>query len=30
MVYDYGVEGTDTITVIGEVAWCVYPYDCDF
>lgn len=30
MVYDYGVEGTDTITVIGEVVWCVYPYDFDF
>lgn len=30
MVYDYGVEGTDTVTVIGEVVWCVYPYDFRF
>lgn len=29
-VYDYGVEGTETITVIGEVVWCVYPFDYDF
>ncbi|RVU97014.1 XRE family transcriptional regulator [Coriobacteriales bacterium OH1046] len=29
-VYDYGEEGTDTVTVIGEVVWCVFPYDYDF
>lgn len=29
-IYDYGVEGTETITVIGEVVWCVYPFDYDF
>lgn len=29
-VYDYGEEGTDTITIIGEVVWCVFPYDYDF
>lgn len=29
-VYDYGVEGTEIVTVIGEVVWCVYPFDFDF
>lgn len=29
-VYDYDVEGTETITVIGEVVWCVFPFDYDF
>lgn len=29
-IYDYGVDGTETITVIGEVVWCVYPFDYDF
>lgn len=29
-IYDYGVEGTETITVIGEVVWCVYPFDYSF
>lgn len=29
-IYDYGVEGTETVTVIGEVVWCVYPFDYDF
>lgn len=27
MVYDYGVEGTETITVIGEVVWYTLPFD---
>lgn len=27
MVYDYGVEGTDEITVIGEVVWYMVPFD---
>lgn len=26
-VYDYGVEGTDEITVIGEVVWYMVPFD---
>lgn len=29
-VYDYGEDGTDTVTIIGEVVWCVFPYDYDF
>ena len=29
-VFDYGVEGTDTIAVIGEVVWGVYPFDYRF
>lgn len=29
-VFDYGIEGTNTITIIGEVVWCVYPFDYDF
>lgn len=29
-VYDYGIEGTETITIIGEVVWCVYPFDFEF
>lgn len=28
-VYDYGEEGTETITVIGEVVWYVVPFDFD-
>lgn len=27
MVYDYGIEGTDEITVIGRVFWYVLPFD---
>ena len=27
VVYDYGVEGTETITVIGEVVWYTLPFD---
>lgn len=27
MVYDYGVEGTDEITVIGRVFWYTLPFD---
>ncbi len=27
MIYDYGVEGTETITVIGEVVWYTLPFD---
>ena len=27
MVYDYGVEGTDEITVIGLVVWYMVPFD---
>lgn len=26
-VYDYGVEGTEEITVIGEVVWYMVPFD---
>ena len=26
-VYDYGVEGTEEITIIGEVVWYMVPYD---
>lgn len=26
-IYDYGVEGTETITVIGEVVWYTIPFD---
>ena len=26
-LYDYGVEGTDTITIIGEVVWYTVPFD---
>lgn len=29
-VFDYGIEGTETITIIGEVVWCIYPFDFDF
>ena len=27
IIYDYGVEGTDEITVIGEVVWYMVPFD---
>ena len=27
MVFDYGIEGTDVITVIGRVYWYVLPFD---
>ena len=30
VVYDYGVEGTETITVIGRVVYYVLPYDWNF
>ena len=30
VVYDYGIEGTETITVIGRVVWYTLPYDWDF
>lgn len=29
-VYDYGVEGTETITVIGRVVWYCVPWDWEF
>lgn len=29
-VYDYGIEGTDEITVIGRVVWYCVPFDWDF
>jgi repressor LexA len=29
-VYDYGEEGTDTITVIGEVVYHVIPFDYEY
>lgn len=27
VIYDYGVEGTETITIIGEVVWYTIPFD---
>lgn len=30
VVYDYGVEGTDHVTVIGRVVWYCVPFDWDF
>ena len=30
VVYDYGVEGTETITVIGRVVWYCVPFDWEF
>ena len=30
IVYDYGVEGTDKITIIGRVVYYVLPYDWEF
>ena len=27
VLYDYGVEGTELITVIGEVVWYTLPFD---
>lgn len=30
VVYDYGIEGTETITIIGRVVWYTLPYDWDF
>lgn len=29
-VFDYGVEGTDEISVIGEVVWHVIPWDWEY
>lgn len=29
-VYDYGIEGTETVTVIGRVVWYCIPFDWDF
>lgn len=29
-VYDYGIEGTETITVIGRVVWYCIPYEWRF
>jgi repressor LexA len=29
-VYDYGVEGTETVTVIGRVVWYCIPFDWGF
>lgn len=29
-IYDYGVEGTETITVIGRVVWYCIPYEWRF
>ena len=30
VVYDYGVEGTEVITVIGRVVWYCVPWDWEF
>lgn len=30
VVYDYGVEGTETITIIGRVVWYCVPFDWEF
>lgn len=30
VVYDYGVDGTETVTVIGRVVWYTLPYEWDF
>ena len=30
VVYDYGEEGTETITVIGRVVWYCVPFDWEF
>ena len=30
IIYDYGVEGTETITVIGRVVWYCVPFDWGF
>lgn len=30
VVYDYGIDGTETITIIGRVVWYTLPYDWDF
>lgn len=29
-VYDYGVQGTETVTIIGRVVWYTLPYDWEF
>lgn len=29
-IYDYGVEGTETVTVIGRVVWYCVPFDWGF
>lgn len=29
-VYDYGIEGTETVTIIGRVVWYCIPYEWDF
>lgn len=29
-VYDYGIEGTETITLIGRVVYHVLPFDWEF
>lgn len=29
-VYDYGIEGTETITLIGRVVYYVLPFDWEF
>lgn len=29
-VYDYGIEGTETITIIGRVVWYCVPFDWEF
>ena len=29
-IYDYGVDGTDRVTVIGRVVYYVLPYDWEF
>nr|WP_306792629.1 S24 family peptidase [Collinsella urealyticum] len=29
-IYDYGVEGTDEITIIGRVVWYCIPFDWSF
>ena len=29
-IYDYGEEGTETITIIGRVVWHCVPFDWDY
>jgi repressor LexA len=29
-VFDSGVEGTETITIIGRVVWHTFPYDWEY
>ena len=29
-VYNYNKPDTETVTIIGRVVWCCFPYDCTF